>query len=106
MRGGVRSGPAGCARIEHAYRELKDAPSPDHFEGRSYRGWHHHVRLVSVAYAFLTWNADARDPGRQPEPVRAPTPDRLLNGRLPDLPRTDVVHDRILRAHPELTEQY
>ena len=25
-----------------------------HFEGRSYRGWHHHVTLVSVAHAFLT----------------------------------------------------
>ncbi|WP_041952859.1 IS701 family transposase [Microbispora sp. H10830] len=23
-----------------------------HFEGRSYRGWHHHVTLVSVAHAF------------------------------------------------------
>jgi SRSO17 transposase len=41
-------------RIEHDYRELKDAIGLDHFEGRSYRGWHHHVTLVSVAHAFLT----------------------------------------------------
>jgi SRSO17 transposase len=41
-------------RIEHDYRELKDALGLDHFEGRSYRGWHHHVTLVSVAHAFLT----------------------------------------------------
>jgi SRSO17 transposase len=41
-------------RIEHDYRELKDALGLDHFEGRSYRGWHHHVTCVSVAHAFLT----------------------------------------------------
>lgn len=41
-------------RIEHDYRELKDALGLDHFEGRSFRGWHHHVTCVSVAHAFLT----------------------------------------------------
>jgi SRSO17 transposase len=41
-------------RIEHDYRELKHALGLDHFEGRSYRGWNHHVTLVSVAHAFLT----------------------------------------------------
>jgi SRSO17 transposase len=41
-------------RIEQDYRELKDALGLDHFEGRSFRGWHHHVTLVSLAHAFLT----------------------------------------------------
>lgn len=41
-------------RIEHDYRELKNALGLDHFEGRSHRGWHHHVTLVSAAHAFLT----------------------------------------------------
>jgi len=41
-------------RVEHDYRELKDALGLDHFEGRSYRGLHHHLTLVSVAHAFLT----------------------------------------------------
>jgi SRSO17 transposase len=41
-------------RIEHDYRELKDGLGLDHFEGRSFGGWHHHVTLVSVAHAFLT----------------------------------------------------
>jgi SRSO17 transposase len=40
-------------RIEQDYRELKDELGLDHFEGRSYVGWHHHVTLVSLAYAFL-----------------------------------------------------
>jgi len=41
-------------RVEQDYRELKDALGLDHFEGRSYPGWHHHVTLVSVAHGFLT----------------------------------------------------
>ena len=41
-------------RVEHDYRELKDALGLDHFEGRSFNGWHHHVTLVSVAHAFVT----------------------------------------------------
>ena len=41
-------------RVEQDYRELKDALGLDHFEGRSYPGWSHHVTLVSVAHAFLT----------------------------------------------------
>ena len=41
-------------RIEHDYRELKDALGLDHFEGRSFNGWHHHVTLVSLAHGFLT----------------------------------------------------
>ena len=41
-------------RVEHDDRELKDALGLDHFEGRSWQGWHHHVTLVSVAHAFVT----------------------------------------------------
>jgi SRSO17 transposase len=41
-------------RIEHDYRELKGALGLDHYEGRSYPGWHHHVTLVSVAHGFVT----------------------------------------------------
>ena len=39
--------------IEHSYKELKDELGLDHFEGRSWRGWQHHVTLVMLAYAFL-----------------------------------------------------
>ena len=41
-------------RIEHDYRELKDGLGLDHFEGRSYTGWHRHVTLAAVAQAFCT----------------------------------------------------
>lgn len=39
--------------IEQQYRELKDDLGLDHFEGRSFRGWHHHVVLTAVAFTFL-----------------------------------------------------
>ena len=41
-------------RIEHDYRELKAALGLDHFEGRSWLGWHHHATLVTAAHLFLT----------------------------------------------------
>jgi SRSO17 transposase len=39
--------------IEQQYQELKTELGLDHFEGRSYPGWHRHVVLTAVAYAFL-----------------------------------------------------
>jgi len=51
-------------RIEQDYRELKDALGLDHFEGRSWPGWHHHVTLVSIAHGFLTSERLRRPPLR------------------------------------------
>ena len=39
--------------IEQQYRELKDDLGLDHFEGRGYQGWAHHVVLTAVAFSFL-----------------------------------------------------
>lgn len=41
-------------RVEHDYRELKQCLGLDHYEGRSFRGLHHHLTCVTVAHAFLT----------------------------------------------------
>ena len=41
-------------RIEHDYRELKTGLGLDHFEGRSFTGWHRHVTLTVLAQAFCT----------------------------------------------------
>ena len=41
-------------RIEHDYRELKTGLGLDHFEGRSWIGWHRHVTLATAAHLFLT----------------------------------------------------
>lgn len=34
-------------------REVQEAVGLGDFEGRSFRGWHHHVTLVSIAQAFI-----------------------------------------------------
>ncbi len=41
-------------RAGHDYRELKTGLGLDHFEGRSYLGWHRHVTLAVLAQAFIT----------------------------------------------------
>ena len=52
LRAAVRAA-RGRWKIEQDYRELKDELGLDHFEGRGWLGWHHHVTLVSLAFAFL-----------------------------------------------------
>jgi SRSO17 transposase len=39
--------------IEQQYQELKSELGLDHFEGRSYPGWQHHVVLTAVAHAYI-----------------------------------------------------
>ena len=61
-----------------AARELKEELGLDHFEGRHWLGWHHHVTLVTLAYAFLRaeqarlkkndWCDLASGPAETPEP--------------------------------------
>lgn len=38
---------------EQAYQEMKGELGLDHFEGRSFPGWHHHVTVVLSCYAFV-----------------------------------------------------
>jgi SRSO17 transposase len=40
-------------KTERAYQELKGELGLDHFEGRSYTGWNHHVSVVLCCYAFV-----------------------------------------------------
>jgi SRSO17 transposase len=40
-------------RTEQAYEEMKGELGLDHFEGRRFRGWHHHVSVVLCCYAFV-----------------------------------------------------
>jgi SRSO17 transposase len=50
-------------RVEHDYRELKTGLGLDHFEGRSFAGWHRHVTLAVLAQAFCTMiRADPKVP--------------------------------------------
>jgi SRSO17 transposase len=40
-------------RTERVYEDMKGELGLDHFEGRSFPGWHHHVSIVICCYAFV-----------------------------------------------------
>jgi SRSO17 transposase len=67
-------------RIERDYQELKDELGLDHFEGRGWRGFHHHGALCIAAYAFLAAERARLSP---PEPLAFLRPARLPKGFKP-----------------------
>jgi len=67
-------------RIERDYQELKDELGLDHFEGRGWRGFHHHASLCIAAYAFLAAERLAHFP---PAPLAFLRPARLPAGFTP-----------------------
>jgi SRSO17 transposase len=61
-------------RIERDYQELKQEVGLGHYEGRGWRGFHHHATLCIAAYGFLIAE-QARIPPSGPHrttPVQAP----------------------------------
>ena len=44
----------------------------DHFEGRSWTGWHRHVTLAAPAHAFLTRSGPTQKPLRRDDPLPGP----------------------------------
>ena len=40
-------------RTERVYEDAKGELGLDHYEGRSFRGWHHHVSVVLACFAFI-----------------------------------------------------
>jgi SRSO17 transposase len=53
-------------RIERDFQEMKDELGLDHYEGRGWRGFHHHGVLCIAAYAFLAAERARLSP---PEPL-------------------------------------
>lgn len=100
-------------RIEHDYRELKHGLGLDHFEGRSWNGWHHHVTLVTAAHAFLTNSAWPQKPIQRthplPDPRHHPGPAELLDRHLhhlPPPPAQNIHHQPKPKSRSNLTESY
>ena len=59
-------------RVERDFEELKQELGLGHFEGRGWRGFHHHASLCIAAYAFLVAErCRLSPPGRRPR-LRAP----------------------------------
>ena len=51
-------------RIERDYQELKQEVGLGHFEGRGWRGFHHHATLCIAAYGFLISERERIPPSR------------------------------------------
>ncbi len=83
-------------RIERDYQEMKSELGLDHFEGRTWRGFHHHVALVAAAHAFLTLTRASFPPEQLEEDVDLPGLSARLADRaaaharaLPDVSQSD-----------------
>ena len=57
-------------RIERDYQELKQEVGLGHFEGRGWRGFHHHATLCIAAYGFLIAERETIPPSGHPGPGR------------------------------------
>jgi SRSO17 transposase len=60
-------------RIERDFEELKQGLGLGHFEGRGWRGFHHHASLCIAAYGFLIAERCHFSPGWRPR-LRVPEP--------------------------------
>jgi SRSO17 transposase len=57
-------------RTERVYEDMKGELGLDHFEGRLFRGWHHHVSVALCCYAFVVAEASRLFPPSARETVR------------------------------------
>ena len=61
-------------RIERDYQELKQEIGLGHFEGRGWRGFHHHATLCIAAYGFLISERETIPPSTPRSTRRLPNP--------------------------------
>jgi SRSO17 transposase len=63
-------------RVERDYQEMKGELGLDHFEGRTWRGFHHHAALCAAAHAFLALRRALFPPEQDPldTPAREAAP--------------------------------
>lgn len=115
-------------RIERDYQDLKQELGLSHYEGRGWRGFHHHASLCIAAYGFLISlretippSAPAQAQGRQipglpqgyrprgaPDPARATRPDLDHDTQATTDRRTrqsPPTMSMLLKAHERTTPQ-
>jgi SRSO17 transposase len=83
-------------RIEHDYRELKQEVGLGHYEGRNWRGYHHHASLCIAAYGFLMLE---RLSGRKKNSARFKMP-ALPEGFQPRGAQPDAKARAVVDRHP------
>ena len=103
--------------MEQGYQQRKEELGLNHFEGRSWRGFHHHACLVMLAYGFLTLEPlrekeAPASPGRksgQPPRITVPAIRRALQRFLmprakPDCDYCNPYHYLLIQQSQILTE--
>ena len=92
-------------RIERDYQELKQELGLGHYEGRGWRGFHHHATLCIAAYAFLVAERAALPPSGRRRTAQCTT-SLLPAGHRPrgapdqaGAPRADLHRNRATTAH-------
>jgi SRSO17 transposase len=87
-------------RIERDYHDLKQEVGLDHFEGRSWRGFHHHASLSIAAYGFLISERETIPPSG-PRSSR-----RGAQAAIPEGYRPRGAADPTRTAHPKLDRHH
>jgi len=90
-------------RIERDYQELKGELGLDHFEGRTWNGFHHHVALCAAAHAFLARRRALFPPARASLDARRRAPTSTIraaapSAAMPAMPSTHQRHASTARA--------
>ncbi len=62
-------------RIERDYQEMKQEIGLGHYEGRGWRGFHHHATLCIAAYGLLVAERAAIPPSAKPNSTLIHAPD-------------------------------
>jgi SRSO17 transposase len=83
-------------RIERDYQELKQELGLGHYEGRSWRGFHHHATLCIAAYGFLISERETIPPSGPCAAAKLPMP------VVPDSYRPRGAADPARAPRPEL----
>ncbi len=87
-------------RIERDYQDLKQEVGLGHYEGRGWRGFHHHATLCIAAYGFLISEREAIPPSG---PCSAAM---LQKPAVPDGYRPRGAADPARAPHPELDRHH
>jgi SRSO17 transposase len=93
-------------RIERDYQELKQEVGLGHFEGRGWRGFHHHATLCIAAYGFLISERETIPPSAPRRAVRFPLP-ALYDGYRPrgSAAAAGTAHSELNRNHTPATDR-
>jgi hypothetical protein len=87
-------------RIERDYQELKQEVGLGHYEGRGWRGFHHHLTLCIAAYGFLISERETIPPSGPHPPKSCQSP------AFPEGCRPRGAADPARAPHPELDRDH